>query len=204
MSVLNKKRPGEANTTAPAPKQPRTGPDAEVIEEKDETYHVTTRLHSKFGLFPALLQNRLQKAYEVTIQYHMNVLQSGSIPEYKYSYSIVTERRIRQIATNSLCNVNLCKGGIVSLSIANTALLELFLKSQKESLKKPNFVMLKQQEGIVNPEFTQLHAVRHDEIGWGFDSYGCLSLYLVYIDQGKLREYVIYVQRAEVKVEETA
>jgi hypothetical protein len=207
MSGLNRKRPGEANATLPTPKRAATGRDAELIEdEKDETYHVTTKLHGKYNVFPELLRNRLQASYVATIQFQINALQSGAVSEYKYTYSVVTERRIRQV-TPSLeptCNTTLCKDSIVSLSLANTALLEVFLKSQKERLEKPSFVMLKRHEGISNPEFTQLHAVRHEEIGWGFDTYGCLSLYLVYIDQGKLREYVIYVQRAELKVEENA
>jgi hypothetical protein len=40
----------------------------------------------------------------------------------------------------------------------------------------------------VNPEFIQLHSVRHDEIGWGYDLNGCLLLHLVYIKNSKLNE----------------
>jgi hypothetical protein len=137
--------------------------------------------------------------YQTTIQFQMSTLLSGIISDYKYHYSVIEERRVRQTPSP---NITLHKDSMVSLSLANTTLLEIFWKTHKEALRKPTFVILKKREGMVNPEFVQLHATRHGEIGWGFDANGCLSLYLVLVEEGKLKEFVIYVQRVEFKVEE--
>jgi hypothetical protein len=207
MSSVSKKRPGDVRNPSEASKRSATRSETVVINEDEEeannmNYDVTAKLSSKFSIFPEPLRKQLQVMYEATIRYAMSALVSGDTLKFKYTYSIVTERRIRQPDSVFEPNVTICKANMVSLSIANTALVELFLKSQKDYLAKPNFVLLPKQDGMANPDFIRLHATRHNEIGWGFDIYGCLSLFLLYIDEGKLREYVIYVHRTEVKVEE--
>jgi hypothetical protein len=207
MSGFNKKRSSKMSTSTPAPKRAATrkATAVEIMDdEPNELCHVTAKLHSKFLIFPEDLCKRLQRMYQSMLQYQMTALLSGITHQFRYTYSIVTERKVRQTAPNAEPNITLCKGNIVSLNFANAMLVDIFLKAQKEALTKPNFIELKTQEGIANPEFNQLHSVRHGEIGWGFDTNGCLSLYLFSIEEGKLKEYFIYVQRAGMKKEEQA
>lgn len=198
-----KKRQAEENTSAPPPKRPATrkAPDVEVIED-NPLYNFTPKLHAKFAAFPALLRSKLQQGCQTTCQRQWNALFSGKALELKHNYSIIAERRIRQNIPNPEENVTRCHTKIKSLSVANAMVLDMFTNAQKEALKKPQFIQLETQEGMVNQDFIQLYAVRHGEIGWGLDTNGCLSLYTVFIDKGKLKEYVIYVQRADIKVEE--
>lgn len=209
MSGANKRRSAEVHAGAPAPKRPVTRkPNETVIIEEDEvdteTYEITAKLSKKYNVFPEPLRRALQDSYETIIEHQMAALIAGVPLKFKFTYSIITERRIRQIDPILEPKFTISKDNVVSLSIANTTLVELFLKSHEEYLGKPNFVLLPKQDGTSNPNFIRLHATRHNEIGWGFDIYGCLSLFLLYIEDGKLKEYVIYVQRAEVKVEEKA
>ncbi|KAF1920034.1 hypothetical protein BDU57DRAFT_438520 [Ampelomyces quisqualis] len=195
------------STSAPAPKRASTGKTTavEIIEdEPNESCHVTAKLHSKFVIFPEDLRHRLQRMYQSLLQFQMAALLSGTTHRFNYTYSIVTEEKVREKIPHAGSNITLCRENIVSLSIANTTLLEIFLEVQKDALAEPKFILLKTQKGLANPDFNQLHSVRHDEIGWGFDTNGCLSLYLVSIDKGRLKEYFIYVQRAGIKTEEQA
>jgi hypothetical protein len=209
MSNVNKKRPAETTTASPAPKRSATRKPSETVtidedETNTETYIITAKLSNKYNVFPGYLRQVLQASYQTTIQRQMAALLSGIPLKFNITFSVIIETRIRQPDPIIEPNVTTYKNNVVSLSLANTILVELFMKTQGEYLEKPNFVMLPKLDGMANPDFTRLHATRHNEIGWGFDIYGCLSLFLVYIHEGKLEEYVIYVQRAQVKVEEKA
>ena len=59
----------------------------------------------------------------------------------------------------------------------------------------PNFVELETVAGLRNPEFVQLHSVRHGEVGWGFDAGGALSLYVARLVGAGLEEHIFYVGR---------
>jgi hypothetical protein len=74
-----------------------------------------------------------------------------------------------------------------TLNLANTTLLGLFLDKFKPVTGQVVFVELRTKEGLENPDFGSLHAVRHGEVGWGLDCWGCASLYTVGIVDGKLR-----------------
>lgn len=96
------------------------------------------------------------------------------------------------------------KRNIPTASLANAALLDLDI-TDKMVLNKPKFEHLKRSENIANPENVRLHAVRNGEVGWGFDCHGCLSLYTVKREKGKLMEYAVFVKRLDgVKVEQNA
>lgn len=71
-------------------------------------------------------------------------------------------------------------------------------------LNHNSFVKLETKQGLENREFVHLHSVRHKEIGWGFDTLGCLSFYWVRVVEGKLEENVMFVERVEIggKVQE--
>lgn len=164
-------------------------------------YYITVKLHSDYDVFPEYIRSNLQRMYENTIQTQMASLSANTTPNFRYRYSIITKRSTRHSEPTTEPNITLCKENIVSISIANTTLLEIFTKAWKEALVKPSFVYLKKKEGLANPDFTRLHAVRHGEIGWGFDTNSCLSLFVPTLEGDKLKEFVIYVQRTEIKVE---
>ena len=199
-----KKRGAEqSDTVTPAKRATaRKLGEPEVIElEEDETYHIAVRLHSKFDVYPPLLRKTLESSFGSTVQAQVKAMSDKTLPKDKYSFAIVTERRVRQAMPNAASNRTNLKLDIPSLSLANTALLELFSRNHKKYLEKPSFVQLKTEEGIANPEFIYHHAVRLNEIGWAFDTNGCLSLDLVYKENAKVNDYAIYVERTEVKVE---
>lgn len=83
-------------------------------------------------------------------------------------------------------------------------MLEAFNSQYSAYVKKTAFVKTEAEGEIKNPEFLEFHSVRRDEIAWGFDANGCLSLHLVFMEQGRLKDYTVFVQRAEgvIKVEE--
>jgi hypothetical protein len=200
MSGTHKKRPAE-QVLIVISERAATKKDLEpkIIEpEVLETYHIAVVLHNRFETFPMLLRETLQFNYTTTIQSHMKALGVNTITEYKYTYSIVSEIRVRQF--NAETQSIICEDDIPSLSLANTTLLEKFARASKKCLENSSFVQLKTEESIVHPEFVQLHSVRRNEIGWGFDVNGCLSFYLVSKENAKLVEYAIFVQRVDFKV----
>lgn len=167
-----------------------------------EAYHMTLTMDKRFAIFPVQLRTRLQTAYAETIRVQMRILKTGIARKIRFTFSIVTDLRIRQSGTHTGLETTICKDSIRSLSIANTTLFEMFIERSGKYLEKPAFVELKTEAGIANPDFIQLHSVRRNEIGWGFDMNGCMSLYLVYMDDGKLKEFAMFVQRTQIKLEE--
>ena len=79
--------------------------------------------------------------------------------------------------------------------------MEIFARTNRKVLEKPVFVSTKIEAAIKNPDFIRLHAVRVNEIGWGFDADGCLALCLVFRDGAQLKSYDIFVERIEIKRE---
>jgi hypothetical protein len=204
MSGQGRKRAAEQNVNPNKRATTRKNNESDVLEldEAPEDYHVSTTLHSKFGVFPELLCKALQSSYNATVQSLMKAFAAKTVLKEKYTYSVIADSRVRQSNPNTGVTTTVYKDGLPSLSLANTALLECFLDTKKKYLEKPSFVYLRKEEGVANPDFIQLHSVRRNEIGWGFDTNGCLSLYLVFLEDAKLNEYAIFVQRTEIKVEE--
>ncbi|KAF2832036.1 hypothetical protein CC86DRAFT_462423 [Ophiobolus disseminans] len=204
MSTANqKKRPAEQSPATVPAKRASTKKDAEieVIEvEDDMDFHLDVDLHSKFKVFPDLLRDTLQKSYKTTIRSQMDALMTNTIPRYKYTYTVVSELSVRP--SDKGPNRTILKTNISSLSLCNTALLNIFLKRGKDLVPKSRFVRLVTRQGLTNPGFTQLHSVRHGETGWGFDVNGCLSLHVPFIEHNQKHEYNIFVERVELKVEQ--
>lgn len=123
------------------------------------------------------------------------------LPE-KHTFSIMSEVGPRHAPPGSSVDSTILRNGFTCLSIANTHLLEVFFKQKGKGLIKDQFIHLKRDERLANPEFTRLHSVRYDEIGWGFDANMCLSLYLVFVENSKLYEYSIYTQKIVAKTEQ--
>jgi len=207
MSTGNsRKRPTEQDTPTSAPKRAATRKEADVevidveVEEEEADFQIEAELHPKFKVFPDHLRKILQDLYKGTIRFQMTALMTNTVPRHKYTYSVVTEHSVRQSPNGP--NRTIVKANIPSLSLCNTALLNIFLKSRKDTIVPKNkFVRLDTISGMTNPGFTQLHSVRHGETGWGFDCNGCLSLHLPFIEHNRKNEYYIYVERTELKVE---
>jgi len=169
-------------------------------KEEDALYHISVTVNSKLHKFPSALREKLQKAYQAACYARMFALQAGIIPTYRDTYSIIEGERIRSesftFKTTELAS------NILDLSMANIKLLEIFANRKGWPLEKRTFVELKTQSDLENPEFVELHSVRHGELGWGFDAAGCLSLYATGIVGSKLKERVWFVGGCKVKVEE--
>jgi hypothetical protein len=58
-------------------------PDVEELEI-DETYHITTSLHSKYSTFPLTLRASLQKAYANTMRIQIRALEANIITKHTY------------------------------------------------------------------------------------------------------------------------
>jgi hypothetical protein len=203
----NTTRSGHIDTisleSSPEPKGAKKDNQAKHSNAKVDpaTYDIAVELHSDYDIFPKHIRTSLQGMYQATIQSTMSRLTDKTLPKYPYYYSIISKRSVRDAGPNVGPNVTICKDNVAPLSIANTILLEIFLTTYGSALVKPKFVKLEKIAGIANPEFASLHLVRHGDIGWGFDLNSCLSFYLPSLKDVKLREYWIYVQKVEVKVE---
>lgn len=191
---------------APNPKRPKPA-DSDVEElEIDETYHITAVLHSKYAIFSINLRWPLQKCYVNAMRTQMKIFLEMALPKSSQMYSVIAELRTRKSTPLVEKNIISRKDNIPSEDLANTALMEMFWEGKKAYLtkeKRPVFVELKPEGKVVNPEFTRFHCVRRNEIGWGFDSLGCLTLHMVFMENAtKLCEYDIYVQRMDIEVKE--
>jgi hypothetical protein len=222
MSGHSRKRAAEFNTKESTSKRPNTTSSGDVDitlldssdEDEDEriisklndtkainspaTYLIAVQLHSDYDIFPEYIRKSLESMYRATIQSTMTSLSDKKLPKYDQNFSIISKRSVRDVVGVEP-KITICKDNIVRLSVANTALLEIFLATWKQALARPSFVYLKKKDGLANPAFSRLHMVRHGDIGWGFDTNSCLSLFVPTLEGDKLKEYVIYVQRTETK-----
>ena len=170
--------------------------------EEDMLFQISVTVNSKVDVFPQKLREALQKSYQTACYTHMFALQAGTTPKHHQIYKIVKGERTRSESfdfTNTVVQHN-----IFDLGTANIKLLEFLADASRNKLKKMTFMELKTESGLLNPEFIELHSVRHREIGWGFDADGCLSLYHSSIREQKLKEKVWYVTTGGVKLEDEA
>lgn len=86
-----------------------------------------------------------------------------------------------------------------SKAFANSRLLEHFAVafSIAPPNEKPKFVFMTTKNGMKNPKFAHMHAVRYNEVGCGFDEDGCLSMYVTKLIGGERQIHALYVQRTE-------
>ena len=170
--------------------------------EEDMLFQISVTVNSKVDVFPQKLREALQKSYQTACYTHMFALQAGTTPKHHQIYKIVKGERTRSESfdfTNTVVQHN-----IFDLGTANIKLLEFLADASRNKLKKMTFMELKTESGLLNPGFIELHSVRHEELGWGFDADGCLSLYHSSIREQKLKEKVWYVTTGGVKLEDEA
>jgi hypothetical protein len=203
MSGNTKKRAAEQplpNQNKRASTRKVNEPDIIVVED-DKNYHISITIHSKFNAFPASLRATLQDIYVATVKDHMKTLEGDkATPNSKHTWSIIADTRVRS-NPNPRIATEVIKNNIPALCLANTWLLEHFMNTKRRFLEKPTFVSQEAENGETNPTFVQLHSVRKNEIGWGYDAKKCLSLYLVFVKDTKLYEHALFVQQTEIKIE---
>jgi hypothetical protein len=158
MSTPNKKRSAEA-PTAPVAKRTAMGKktDLEVVDlDKEETYAMTVTLQSSFNVFPVPLRTKLEAMYTRCIRNQMKSLEAITISKDKWTFSVISDLRVRDTITKTKSSLH--KNNITSASLANTVLLDTFVKSKSPYLicSKPSFIILPTEAGLTNPEFTQL------------------------------------------------
>lgn len=172
-------------------------------KEEEAFFQVSVTANAKFDKIPIALRNKLEAACQTAFYNHMFSLKAGTMPEYRQQYEVCLGLRTRTLSMKFETTVVV--PNVLDLSIANAALLDYFTKNFKGThrlLKKEACVELKSQGGLLNPEFIELYAVRHGELGWGFDAGGCLSLYITGVIDHKLKDKVLYVKAGGVKLKE--
>ncbi|KAI4935369.1 uncharacterized protein J4E92_002657 [Alternaria infectoria] len=180
-------------------------PVSKTPEEKEEEafFQVSVTANAKFDKIPIALRNKLEAACQTAFYKHMFSLKAGTMPEYRQQYDVCLGLRTRTLSMKFETTVAV--PNVLDLSMANAALLDYFTKCFKGThrlLTKEACVELKSQGGLLNPEFIELYAVRHGELGWGFDAGGCLSLYITSVTDHRLKEKVLYVKAGGVKLKE--
>ncbi|CAA9964671.1 hypothetical protein PTMSG1_08030 [Pyrenophora teres f. maculata] len=169
-------------------------------KEGDSLFQISVTVHPKLNDFPIALCKRLQKACQAAFHIHMFALQAGTMPRHHQAYCITTGTRTRSKSIEFQTTVAIAN--ILDLSMANATLLRYFLDSTSIDLSKRTFVVSETVEGVANPEFLELYSVRKGDLGWGFDTDGCLSIYGAKVIDNKLTEKVWYVKSVEVKIED--
>ena len=133
----------------------------------------------------------------------MGYMNAGTFVPPLCGYVIVREQYIRP--SKVALEMKDSKESGYCLHAANIALMEASLVVNRKRLmdaeNTPDFVQLKTEDNVANPDFVYLHSARHGEIGWGFDTDGCLSLYQTKIENKKHCTDGMFVQRVEIKKE---
>ncbi|KAF1838690.1 hypothetical protein BDW02DRAFT_564798 [Decorospora gaudefroyi] len=186
-----KKRKADAEVEVVASKKAMTSNTSK--QEEIALYQVSAKCHPKFENFPIGLKNLLQHQCQTALYTHMANLQSGAIPEYKETFSVMVGTRTRSETIGFHSTVNVA--GILDVSIANIMLLDLVAAcyDKNQEMNKKGFVKLETETGLLNSKFIELHCVRQRELSWGLDDEGCLSMYTAGVQEKKLKERVWYV-----------
>ena len=166
---------------------------------KKPIYVTSVEMNSQFDRFPEELRASLEEAHEKTTRHALALLRHGTKVEYKNNYSVVFGERDRLSMTGWA--FERYQYSTPHESFANQHLLEQFLLRHPKGFGKVKFVELKDHEGHANAKLIHFHSVRQGEVGWGFDKFGCLSLYSVTNEDATVKDVVFYVDRYEIKKE---
>ena len=118
--------------------------------------------------------------------------------ESKETFSIITAfRSVR----NDEWTIQTRKAGIPSVLIANHNLLKWYCRSMSQHrISIGRSFEVKPKDGVANSYYPKDgKSAREYELGWGFDTHGCLSFYISQIEQDRVLQYVVYVERNIIK-----
>lgn len=146
--------------------------------------------------------------YKKTLNQVEDLLRTEKPPKSNFTYTLIHGQRKGRGDFEFIQ-----KKTFLLLSLANEETLELFTKRFSKGIaSKPSFVDLKSKVGIDNKKFIRLHSVRPNEIGYRFDTHGCLSPYSAFhvgetvdvdsvsVVESRLKEVIFFVRQV-VKVE---
>jgi hypothetical protein len=193
MPILKRKRLDtdcEVTDVQPVKKPKKSAPE----QDNTTLFQVSVAVHPRFNEFPQPLRAILQSRFQTALSTHITSLKGGTLPLHHQTYSIITGKRTGK-RSGSDYDTTVAIPNTIGLGVANMTLLDFFLKKTKLELKADMFVKLKTQKDTLNPDFVDLHAVRHGELGSGFDAEGCLGLYAAGIEE------VWYVRNGGIKLE---
>ncbi|KAJ4344799.1 uncharacterized protein N0V89_012543 [Didymosphaeria variabile] len=158
---------------------------------------VTPKLSGeKYNSVPATIRNSLRIAFEkACATYTTAALETPAASfrtQYELKKAIVYRHPERDSETSTIATA------FPFAEPANIALIEHVV--DKELI---DFTMLSAVEcvsslaalGLANPHFLNLHAVRRGDLGWGFDTFGCLSLCVLAESEQELWVEAYFVQR---------
>jgi hypothetical protein len=168
-------------------------------EAEDATYDaemIEVKLRNLPSNFPVQLANALESSYNSMFLAHINNLHNGEQMELdnKKSFSIMTALLNRRIAGKFTFLTH--ETGLTSAILANHELLKWYHRS---ALVRPpeimEFIEIATKDGVENPQLDQMPSLEVLNMGWGFDTHGCLSFYRCQREWGAKAEYIVYVKR---------
>ncbi|KAH6629833.1 hypothetical protein C7974DRAFT_395318 [Boeremia exigua] len=191
---INSKRPAAEQAGPTSPKKPRAT-DAKDMNDDDkyESVQISTELHDKFERYPKTLRHIVEEAYVTDVYDIIEEFKAGRYPPRQSKYHIVRAARTQG---GDKTDYKLAQLEVFpNTSMANVAVLEQFRKFAPSKTSK--FVKAPEVD-LANPQFAALHSVPPGQMGWGFDSFGCISLHLTVLQENKLKHFSIYVERKAV------
>jgi hypothetical protein len=168
-----------------------------LTEDEEATYDAGMLMVTLPNLpsnFPARLTNTLECSYKSAFLAHMSSLHYKVQPKpgSREFFSIISVRITATTYNTPITH----ETGFTSVILANHELLKWYCRSTSEqSPKIENFIEIAIQNGAENPQFNQMCSVGNLDLGWGFDTHGCLSLYRCQNEGRTTVHHVVYVKR---------
>jgi hypothetical protein len=146
--------------------------------------------------FPVRLTDALERSYKSAFLAYMNSLRTKvqRDSDSKETFSIITARRNRNADTDFVLKTH--ETGLSSVILANDELLKWYCRSKSgQFMEIKNFLEIETKDGVANPQYDRVRSIKAWNLGWGFDTYGCLSFYRSQIERDRVVHYVVYVER---------
>ena len=151
----------------------------------------------RFDVYPERLRDRIQVRHEKLIHKMIAKFKKGEPLTPHFEFSI--RKNFFSYPQDAETDFKVKRPvRYPAVSLANEAVLQEFLNRVPPRSKITELKRADGQEPSTNPAFAQLHSVRNGEMGWGIDRFGCLSLQLTYIQGGRLRHELVFVERTTV------
>ena len=177
------------------PKKPRIAPAKTTeVEVEEESVQISTELHDRFSIYPKQLRDIVEKGYNDEVYDILDRVQAGRPLVQGITYHIQQGARWD---SGEIIYKLMLKEVLPNSAMANVKALEHFIS--KAPTKKALYIKAAETK-LANPQYSQLHSVPPNHMGWGFDKFGCLSLRLTTIEDNKLKHEFIFVHRKAVEV----
>jgi hypothetical protein len=143
--------------------------------------------------FPVRLTNALECSYKSAFLTHMNSMHNSiqTNPDSKESFSIMTASCNQRFAEEFKFLTH--ETGLTSVILANHELLKWYRRSRHSYIT--NFREIASEDGVENPQLNQVLSLGVCDMGWSFDTHGCLSFYRCQKVWDMTIRYIVYVKR---------